>query len=234
MQRLHPAPPPGADATVRSIAAEYATRRDPHPDGRPWIGLCMIASLDGSIEVDGVSGGLSNDNDAEVLRALRQSADLVLVGAGTVRSEGYGAPAKAGQRIGVVTNSADVDVSTDLFTSGAGFLICPEVAVDRGVPTLRAGADRVDLPAAVRRLHEVVPGVAFVQAEGGAILNAALAAHDLIDELNLTVSPIIAGGNGPRLTAALPVELSSRFELAHLLADDDSFLFTRWIRHPGA
>jgi riboflavin biosynthesis pyrimidine reductase len=67
-----------------------------------------------------------------------------------------------------------------------------------------------------------------VQAEGGALLNGALAAADLIDELNLTLSPMLAGGNGPRVTSG-PTELARRMRLSHVLEDDD-FLFTRYVR----
>ena len=58
-----------------------------------------------------------------MLGALRRAADAIIVGATTVRQESYGPPKKAGQRIGVVTSSGDIDPATDLFTSGAGFLI---------------------------------------------------------------------------------------------------------------
>jgi len=83
----------------------------------------MVASIDGSTALDGASAGLSSDADREVLLTLRSIADLIIVGAGTVRSEGYGVPNKPGQRIGVVSRSGDVDVASRLFASGAGFLI---------------------------------------------------------------------------------------------------------------
>ena len=74
--------------------------------GRPWVGICMVASLDGATVVEGRSGGLSNPQDAAVLARLREAADVIIVGAATVRQESYGPPRKAGQRIGVVTATA--------------------------------------------------------------------------------------------------------------------------------
>ncbi len=71
----------------------------------------MIASLDGAVAVDGTSGALGNANDREVLLTLRDLADVVLVGAGTASGEGYGPPRKPGLRIGVVTNSGQVDLA---------------------------------------------------------------------------------------------------------------------------
>lgn len=220
MRRL--LPDPVDDITVSEA---YGVDR-PRPAERPWVGLCMIASLDGTTVVENTSRALGSPADQAVLLGLRRLADLIIVGAGTVRIEGYGPPAKPGQRVGVVSRRGDVDLGHALFTSGRGFLIVPETAPDLPVDTVRAGTDAVDLAAALAHLD-----ADFVQAEGGAALNAALAEADLIDELNLTVSPQIAGGDGPRLTqGATP--LGHRLDLAHVL-EDDGFLFTRYVRRRG-
>jgi riboflavin biosynthesis pyrimidine reductase len=224
MRRLLPDP----TGPVQSLRQHYEVPRPPAPGNRPWIAVCMVSSLDGAIAVDGRSQGLSNPNDTQVLLTLRDVADMILVGAGTVRDEGYGAPRSPGQRVAVVTNSGLVDFESSLFTSGAGFLICPESLPEMPVETLRAGTDRVDLAAAVHRLSEIVPDVGLVQAEGGAMLNGALAAADLLDELNLTISPQLVGGPSPRLLTAEAVHRN--YELAHLLIDEQSFLFSRWVR----
>ena len=206
-----------------SVAEVYGVRR-PRPAGRPWVGVCMVSGLDGSTVVDDTSRALSSPTDTAVLLGLRQIADLIVVGASTVRIEGYGPPSKAGQRIGVVSSAgAGLDFDMPLFASGAGFVICPEDAPELPVPTVRAGLGSLDLAGALALLD-----VDFVQAEGGAVLNAALAAADLIDELNLTISPVISGGDGPRLTTGAP-PLLHRMTLAHL-CEDDGFLFTRYLR----
>ena len=204
---------------------------------RPWVGLCMIASLDGTTVVDGRSGGLGSPTDTAIFTALRRAADVVVVGAGTVRAERYGAPRATGLRIGVVTATGHVDVASGLFTSGAGFLIMPEdgepapVGPAGPVDVLRAGTGRVDLALALRRLDVLMDPPAFVQVEGGARLNGALLAAGCVDELDLTVSPVMAGGDGPRLTVGAPPSMT-RFELAHLAVDEASYLYTRWTR-PG-
>ena len=229
MRRLHPDPA----GTVQSLRQFYDVPRPPAPQPRPWIAVCMVSSLDGAIAVDGRSQGLSNPNDTEVLLTLRDISDLILVGAGTVRDESYGAPRKSGQRVAVVTNSGRVDFNSALFTSGAGFLICPESLPEMPVETLRAGQTQVDLPLAISRLTEIVPGASLVQAEGGGMLNGALASADLLDELNLTISPQLVGGPSPRLMATEAVQRT--YDLAHLLVDDESYLFSRWVRRnlPG-
>ncbi len=212
-------PHPADDVTV---AEAYGVER-PRPPGRPWLGLCMVSSLDGSTVIDDNSRALSSDADRDVLVGLRDVADLMLVGAATVRIEGYGVPRKPGQRVAVVSRTGDIDYSTDLFTSGAGFMILPETAPQVPVDSIRSGIDTVDFVGALAQID-----AAFIQAEGGAALNAALAAADVIDELNLTFSPVICGGDGPRLTAGAPAVLH-RMDLAHVL-EDDGFLFTRYIR----
>ena len=205
-----------------TVREAYDVER-PRPSDRPWLGVCMVASIDGSTVVDSNSRGLSSPADQEVLLTLRQLADVLIVGAATVRIEGYGKPRKPGQRVGVVSRTGAVDAGTDLFTSGAGFLIVPEDAPATTIECVRAGRGDVDLAAALGQLD-----ADFVQAEGGAHLNGALAEAGLIDELNLTISPLLAGGDGPRVTRG-SVQLASRMRLAHVL-EDDGFLFTRYVR----
>jgi riboflavin biosynthesis pyrimidine reductase len=219
-------PTPAIDTTVEEA---YAAPLGRHGD-RPWVGLCMVASIDGSIAVDGTSGGLSSATDAAVLGRLRSVADVLVVGAGTVRAEGYGAPSKSGQRLGVVTRRGDVDAESELFRSGAGFVITTRQAeVPSGVEVLRAGDREVDLADAIRRLGEVTDRYDHVQAEGGAALNGALLEADLLDELDVTTAPTTVGGGGPRLANGAGA-IDHRFELAQLAIDDDAYLFARWLR----
>ncbi len=210
---------PTDHVTVREA---YGVER-PRPAGRPWLGVCMVSSIDGSTVVDSNSRSLSSPTDQEVLLTLRDLADVLIVGAATVRIEGYGPPRKRGQRVGVVSRRGDVDASTSLFTSGAGFLILPEDAPPTTVESVRAGTGEVDFAGALAQLD-----ADFVQAEGGALLNGALSAADVIDELNLTISPQLAGGDGPRVTSG-SVQVSRKMRLAHVL-EEDGFLFTRYVR----
>jgi riboflavin biosynthesis pyrimidine reductase len=224
VNRAHPGPP----APVTVLEA-YDVERSPHRDGRAWLGLCMVASLDGSTVVHGRSKALSSEDDAAVFLTLRDLADVLLVGASTVRAEGYGIPRKPGQRIGVVTSRGFVDTASPLFASGAGFLVTTEDAPATDVDAVRAGLGRVDLAGALRAITSLVPGARFVQAEGGPRLNASLAAADVIDELDLTLSPQVVGGHGPRIAVGAP-DVSAGFDLAHLLVGQGGFVFSRWVR----
>ena len=217
MRRLFPHP--ADDVALR----ECYDQPRPRPAHRPWVALCMVTGLDGSTVVDRNSRGLSNATDQQLLLTLRSFADVILVGAGTVRAEGYGPPRLPGQRIAVVSRSGEFDFDSPLFATGKALLILPADAPHVPVPSIRAGVGDVDIADALAQLDAQV-----VQAEGGAALNGLLAAADVIDELNLSLSPQINGGAGPRLTSGAPA-LSHRMQLAHVL-EDDGFLFTRYLR----
>lgn len=217
MRRLFPNP--ADDVSL----LECLTAPRPRPAHRPWVEMCMVSSLDGSTVVNRNSRALSNPTDQQLLITLRSLVDVVLVGAATVRAEGYGPPRRPDLRIAVVSRTADFDFSLPLFTSGRALLVLPTDAPEVPVPSIRAGVGSVDIAAAVAQIDADV-----VHVEGGASLNALLADADLIDELNLTLSPQIVGGNGARVTAGA-ADLGHSMRLEHVL-EDDGFLFTRYTR----
>lgn len=224
MHRLFPHEP-STEGEI-DLRAAYDATRPAWPD-RPWVSLCMVASLDGSTVVDNTSRGLSNPTDQALLLMLRSFAQVILVGAATVREERYGPPRIEGQRIAVVSRSGRLDYDSPLFASGRAAVVLPVDAPEVPAESVRAGVGDVDMAAAPTEMRRRW-GTEVVQAEGGPTLNGLLAAADLIDELNLTVSPQISGGNGPRLTAGAPA-MAHRMTLTHVL-EDDGFLFTRYVR----
>ena len=205
----------------------YGAPRSRHSSGRPSIGLCMVMSIDGSTVVEGKSTLLSNPADRDVLISLRSAAETIVVGAGTIREEMYEVPSKKGLRVGVVTRTGKMDLNTNLFKSGVGFLIMPEDAkqpdTEFDLQIVRAGKGNVDLQLAMSQL----PGT-FVQLEGGALLNASMFAANLVDEINLTISPMVTGADSPRLANGAP-PLHSDYEVAHIL-EDNGFMFIRYLR----
>lgn len=221
VRRLFPSP-----AESVSLLDAYNVPRQ-RPIDRPWIGLCMVSSLDGSTVVGGTEQGnsrlLSDPTDQQLLLTLRSFAEVILVGATTVRREGYGPPRQPGLRVAVVSRTAHFDFEGPLWTSGRAMLLLPEDAVKVPVPSIRAGRGDLDLAAAVAQLD-----ADFVQAEGGPSLNGLLAGADLIDELNLSLSPQIVGGDGPRMTSMAP-PVAHRMQLAHVL-EHEGFVFTRYVR----
>ncbi|MFM8815446.1 MAG: dihydrofolate reductase family protein, partial [Actinomycetes bacterium] len=184
----------------------------------------MVHSIDGSTVVEGNSRALGSPGDLAVLLGLRSLADVIIVGSSTVTIDDYGPPSKPGLRVGVVTRSANIDATKPLFSSGSGFLITTETAkTPAGVECVRAGISDVNLSEAVTQLQGN-----FAQLEGGPTLNAAMLAADLVDEINVTISANMVGGNGPRLTNGAP-DVLKRYQLAHV-CEEDGFLFLRYAR----
>ena len=232
-----------------AISEAYADAMGPSPTGRPHVTVNMVTSVDGGTAVSGVTGSLSTPADRDVFRLLRAMADVVLVGAETVRAEGYGsvkadaatraAREARGQRpaaaLAIVTQSLRLDWSSALFTAATArpFVIAPEGAPPEGLARARevatvvlAGKGRVDLAAAVEELGRR-HGIERVLCEGGPTLNASLARLNLIDQLCLTqVAVAVGGGTKPILgTDALPAPRPLRLVRALL---DGSDLFLRY------
>jgi riboflavin biosynthesis pyrimidine reductase len=211
MGTVHPSPFHLADPRELdddALAAHYAY---PPDRGGPVVRVNFVSSVDGAASVDGLSGGLGSTADRRVFGMLRQLADVVLVGAGTVRAEDYrGAQRPTRGRdtpppIAVVTGSADLDPGSRLFTDTT---VRPLVLTLDTAPAERleglaaAGADVVGLqrltPDAL--LGELVRrGLHRVLCEGGPSLFGALIAADAVDELCLTVAPLLAGGTAGRI-----------------------------------
>lgn len=190
----------------------------------------MIASVDGATTIGGLSGGLGGPGDRRVFLALRSLADAILVAAGTVRAERYG-PAPF---IAVVTRTCNLDWESPFFTAATSRPVVVTVSStprsnrDRAAEVadiVVAGDTDVDLPLALRALAD--RGAASVLAEGGPTLNGHLAAAGLIDELCLTLSPRLVGGEARRILAGPPVPGAALRRL-HALYEDDGFLFLRY------
>jgi riboflavin biosynthesis pyrimidine reductase len=237
---------------VDDVAALVAADARPAPPGRPWVLVNMVASLDGAITIRDRSGGLGGPADKVVFSALRGVADVVMAGAGTVRAEGYG-PARPtdamraarrarGQaevpQIAVVTRSLDLDLGSPLFTEAERptiVITCASAPEDRQAAVgdvaelIVAGDDAVDLSQAVAELAR--RGAAVVTCEGGPHLNADLLLADLVDEWDLTVSPLLVGGSAGRSTFGGYPAVPAAMRIDRLL-EDDQFLLTRWVRDP--
>lgn len=190
------------------------------------VEVCMITTPDGAIDLNGRSGALGGPADQARLVALRQQASVVLVGAGTAQAENYGPPSTQGLRIGVVTRSCNIDFSTPLFTSGAGFVVTTTSAPEVPVDSIRAGKESIDFAAIIAQLPDGI-----IHVEGGPQLNAALLDADVVDAINVTISPTLLGTRGPSLSKA-PHSLR-QFTLARV-ETRENFVFARYERLKSA
>lgn len=202
--------------------------------GRPAVRLNMIGSVDGATAVEGLSGGLGGSADRKVFAALRSLADVVLVAAGTVRAENYG-PARV--PIAVVSGSLRLDWDTPFFTAAIERPIivtsgrAPADAVKQAeavADVVVAGDAEVDLVQAVAQLGE--RGFTHVLAEGGPTFNGTLAAAGLLDELCLTLAPLLVSGEAKRIVAGPPLRPPPELVLRSL-CEEDGYLFFRYRLH---
>lgn len=221
MQRIGPISP-GTEVA----AEEFAARSDRAGTG-PWVEICMITTPDGLTSVGAKSAPLGGPADQAMLRAWRAECGIILVGAGTVRAEGYGIPSRQDLRVAVITRTCDVDPAVPLFASGRGFLVTTTDAPATTVETLRAGTGTVDLRAAVTALGRMTTN-GVIHTEGGPSLNAALLDADLVDAVNLTFSHRLAGAHGGDAIATATLR-PHRFVLADA-ATQEGFVFARYER----
>ena len=198
---------------------------------RPTVRLNMIASIDGATAVAGRSGGLGGPADQALFAVLRSLADVVLVAAGTVRAERY-RPSKV--PVAVISRSCRLDWDSPFFTAAIAppvvVTVAEAPALERkkaaGLADLIIAWERdVDLAAALGALAE--RGYARMLAEGGPSLNGQLAAAGLLDELCLTLSPLLAGGDAKRILAGAALAPGRGWRLRSL-CEQDGFLFLRY------
>jgi riboflavin-specific deaminase-like protein len=218
--------------------------RELAPEGRPYLGVNMVASLDGKATLDWRTRGLSSDVDRRVFHLLRTQADAVMVGAGTVRAERYGRITKSDElrqiRVneGLVPDAVAVVVSARLdLPPDLPLLNEPDQRVviatgsDESLPGLRGDVEyaRVgdDLPRLMAYLHET-HGVNSVLCEGGPTLNSFLFAADLVDELFLTMNPKLLGGSAALTIVAGRELVEPREPSLVSVAEADGELYTRW------
>lgn len=207
MRRLLPGPP-----------ADDVALDDAYAAPERWVRGLMVSSVDGAVEIGGSSGPLSGPADRRVLSHLRGTSDVVLVGAETVRAEGWRPPRPSPERRRQRRSQGRPEVPAYAVVSRTGDLprgdAEGEVLVLSGTPgaVLDQLADR---------------GLTRVLCEGGPSWLAQVAGAGRLDELCLTVSPVLAGPghagllDGPAWPSPLALRLSA-------LLEDDGWLFARY------
>ncbi|WP_420036272.1 pyrimidine reductase family protein [Streptomyces sp. cg28] len=244
------AEPRDGEWSLDALADAYAY--PPQAAEAPWLRANMVSTLDGAAQHDGRSQPISNDTDMRIFGTLRGLADVVVVGAQTVRQEGY-RPARAREAfaarraaagqgaapsIAVISASLDLDFTLPLFTEP---LVPTYVITGSGAPADRIGAARgsgaevllagegaaVEPDRVVAALAE--RGHRRLLTEGGPRMLGQFVAGGVLDELCLTVSPMLTAGDAQRIAGGSALRVPERFELVSLL-EEDGFLFTRYGR----
>ena len=220
-------------------------------DGGTWMALNFVSSADGAVEIDGRSRGLSNPADRRVYQLGSDLADLVLLGAGTATIEefrGIHPDERTAERrhrhglaidtpIAVVTTgrslSPDAPVITEsitptiVLTSAAAPRALRDAWSAAGAIVLITGEHTVDLRSAVGMLAE--RGLGRIDCEGGPRLFGSLLAAGIVDELRLTISPLLVSGTAERITFGDAIEPAT-LRLASVLAERDTLLLRYLVR----
>lgn len=209
--------------------------------GKTWVRTNFVSTLDGAAyDEGGTSGSLGGEVDKRVFALLRSLADVIIVGAGTARTEGY-------KPVG--TDEVDGDLRSRLGLAPvppiavvSRRLDIPDVLRDQllitttdapGLDALRddmdvvaSGEGVIEWPAVFAELAS--RGLTRVLCEGGPTLHGTLVAQDLVDDLCLTIAPVLAAGSAPRIAHG-PEAVTHHMQRAHVL-DADGVLLTRWVR----
>jgi riboflavin biosynthesis pyrimidine reductase len=235
MRRLEP-------AGTADLAEAYA-----YPVTEPWLRANMVASADGAATRGGLTEGLGGPADRRLLSLLRALSDVVIVGASTVRAEGYG-PVRPREwwddlrkdrppvpPLAILSRSLDFDFDAPVFTEALTPTIvvtCPSApaervrACEKRAEVIITGGEWADAGAALDALAE--RGFVRQLTEGGPRLLAEFVAARRLDELCLTMSPQLTAGDAARVLNGPAME-PMPLRLGHVLQDDD-FVFLRYVR----
>lgn len=222
----------------------------PDPGDRAWVRTNFVSTLDGAVQGrDGRSGTINTPSDRTVFALLRAHADVILVGAGTVRAEKYRAvdledwqlALRAGLGLAPYPTLAIVTASGELPESIADNADCGPVLIltsrhsRPNRPRFGPGIEVIEfddpdqVPARELITELVARGLRRVLCEGGPRLNRQLHAAGLVDDLCLTLSPLVIAGPAARTTVG-PQIAEDRFGLQHAIGADDSALLLRYLR----
>jgi riboflavin biosynthesis pyrimidine reductase len=213
-----------------------------------WVRANFISSLDGAATHDGRSAGLGSASDRRVFDLLRRLADVIIVGAGTVRVEGYQAMRLDDEAVGwrvrhhlaaqpvfaVISARLEVDPAVfegnpvrPLVLTGTDAPLDRRRALAEVADVIDCGEDRVETRRMLDQLAD--RGLYQVHSEGGPHVLGTMIEEGTVDELCLTLSPRLEGGMARRITDGHGVNPTD-MTLAHALTADDGTLLLRYTR----
>lgn len=234
--------PGGAEVDPLQLQMSYPRGRS----DRPWVVGNFVTTIDGAAVVDGGSSAINDEDDKAMFGALRAAADFILVGAGTVRAERYG-PIVLDERRREARRDAGMEEVPHLVVVTRSLSLDPAAKVfgdpDRRVTVLTVDNAPADRFAALSEVADVVRlgGTSpvdllhylriarVVLCEGGPGLWGQFVAAGLIDEMSLTLAPMMVAGESVRLAHGPAASPPLEMRLDRILHGDRS-LFLRYLR----
>jgi riboflavin biosynthesis pyrimidine reductase len=220
------------------------------PDRRRWVRAMMVSTLDGAtMGADHRSRSISSVEDRAVFDATRRHSDVVLIGAGTFRAERYRplrVPTELAQQrrdlglapapvVAIVSRSLDLPWDEPIFAESdiRPVVVTGSAAEPERLRAAKQHAQVLELPSPGVDLGEMFDrfealGLLRIVCEGGARLLSTVVRSGLLDEVDLSISPLMTAGG--QVATGVPLAVPPRFALAHVMVGDDGFLFTRFIR----
>jgi riboflavin biosynthesis pyrimidine reductase len=214
----------------------------------PWLRANFVSSVDGAATHGGLSAGLGSPADRRVFDLLRRLCHVIVVGAGTVRAEGYEgmrldeasvqwrvAQGLAPQPVfAVISASLDVDAGIFADNPERPLVLTVTNAPDDRRAALAEVADVIDCgdgQVDTGRMRSVLAerGLTQVHSEGGPHVLGTMIEQGTIDELCLTLSPRLEGGLARRIADGHGVN-ATELALAHVLTSPDGTLLLRYLR----
>ena len=213
---------------------------------RPWVMANFVTTIDGATVVDGGSTAINDVDDKTMFAAIRTVADFILVGAETVRQEDY-RPVVLDERrrqarlearleelphLVVATRSLDLDPGARVFgdpKSRVTILTTEDAPAER-FAALSEVADVVRMRGtAPEDILHYLRMARVVLCEGGPSLWGQFVAAGLVDELALTISPMLVSGVSVRMAYGPEAHPPVDMRLDCVLYGDRS-LFLRYLR----
>lgn len=239
------------EAEARAMGEDAVEQLYGYPAGGKWVVVNFVSSADGAVEINGRAAGLSSAPDRQLLQLGSDLADVLLVGATTAMVEGFHgvqpAPRTAERRrrhglrdippVAVVTTGESLPADAPVVTEPdvpTIVLTCAGAPTDRcrawraaGAEVVIAGEDTVEPPQAIDAL--LSRGMRRIDCEGGPHLFGSLLSAGMVDELRLTVSPLLVSGAASRIAAGAGLE-PVNLELVSVLAETDTLMLRYLVR----
>ena len=213
---------------------------------RPWVMFNMVESVDGATAIDGGASALNDEDDRALFLAMRAVADVVLMGAETVRSENLG-PVRMSEEMSRYRANAEMEEEPRMVILTRSLGLDPEARVFSDParrPTILTGyrvdQDRLDVLSQVADVVQIdeldgngivdqLGSAGVILCEGGPTINSVLMTAGMVDEINITVSPMLALGESSRIAHGQPLQPPIDMRLDRIVRGDRS-LFLRYVR----